>query len=122
MAAAEAAEQAAVAARAAPEKADDSVDTPANYRLRCAQQAAEDAEALARQAVKFQEKTGKPAASALREESQRGHNMPYCRSHEKRAREVSWSSPSLILSSISFSSIISSHFVLPSQPACGKDE
>ena len=33
MAAAEAAEQAAVAARAAPEKADDSVDTPANYRL-----------------------------------------------------------------------------------------
>ena len=77
---------------------------------------------LARQAVKFQEKTGKPAASALREESQRGHNMPYCRSHEKRAREVSWSSPSLILSSISFSSIISSHFVLPSQPACGKDE
>ncbi len=34
------------------------------------------------------------------------------RDHEKRANEASWSSPSLILSSISFSSIISSHFVL----------
>ncbi len=55
MAAAEAAEQAAVAARAAPEKADDSVETPANYRLRCAQQAAEDDQALAMQAAKAAE-------------------------------------------------------------------
>ena len=55
MAAAAAAEQAAVEAPAAPEKADDSVETPATYRLRCAQQAAQDASALAMQAAKAAE-------------------------------------------------------------------
>ena len=55
MAAEAAAAQAEVEASAAPEKADDSVETPATYRLRCAREAAQVASSTAMQAAKAAE-------------------------------------------------------------------
>ena len=58
--------QAEVEASAAPEKADDSVETPATYRLRCAREAAQDASSTAMQAAKAAEDAVNAAEEAAK--------------------------------------------------------